>query len=93
MDEDVLLKDDPNDFNTHKQALLNSNPLKALGSYDSNPLDLLANEASRSEEDEEDLPDYMRVKELFSFENIARMHREIEQLKDVVRELRGIHMP
>jgi len=39
------------------------------------------------------LPDYMRVKEIFSFENIARMHREIEQLKDVVRELRGIHMP
>ena len=31
----------------------------------------------------------MRIKEIFSFENIARMHREIEQLKDVVREMRG----
>ena len=31
----------------------------------------------------------MRIKEIFSFDNIARMHREIEQLKDVVREMRG----
>ena len=30
----------------------------------------------------------MRIKEIFSFDNIARMHREIEQLKDVVREMR-----
>jgi len=35
----------------------------------------------------------MRVKEIFSFENIARMHREIEQLKDVIRELRDFQMP
>ena len=35
----------------------------------------------------------MRIKELFSFENIARMHREIEQLKDVVREMRGHTIP
>ncbi len=35
----------------------------------------------------------MRIKELFSFENIARMHREIEQLKDVVREMRGYTIP
>ena len=40
-------------------------------------------------EEEEEVPDYMGIKELFSFENIARMHREIEQLKDVVREMRG----
>jgi hypothetical protein len=40
MDEDIHLKDDPNDLNTQKQALLTSNPLKALGSYDCNPLDL-----------------------------------------------------
>ncbi len=31
----------------------------------------------------------MRIKEIFSFENIARMHREIEQLKDVVRDNRS----
>ncbi len=35
----------------------------------------------------------MRVKEIFSFENMARMHRELEQLKDVVREMRGIQIP
>jgi hypothetical protein len=35
----------------------------------------------------------MRVKDIFSFENIARMHREIEQLKDVIRELRDFQMP
>ena len=40
MDEDVLLKDDPNDLNTQKEPLLTSDPLKALGSYDRNPLDL-----------------------------------------------------
>jgi regulator of replication initiation timing len=39
------------------------------------------------------VPDYMRIKEIFSFENFARMHREIEQLKDVVRELHHIHVP
>ncbi len=33
------------------------------------------------------------IKELFSFENFARMHREIEQLKDVVRDLRGDVIP
>ena len=32
----------------------------------------------------------MRVKELFSYENFARMHREQEQLKDVVRMMRTI---
>lgn len=35
----------------------------------------------------------MGVKEIFSYENIARMHREIEQLKDVVREMRGHTVP
>ena len=35
----------------------------------------------------------MGITEIFSFENIARMHREIEQLKDVVRELRGQKIP
>jgi hypothetical protein len=35
----------------------------------------------------------MSIKELFSFENIARMHREIEQLKDVVREFRAHTIP
>lgn len=35
----------------------------------------------------------MRVKEIFSFENMARMHRELEQLKDVVREMRGVQIP
>ena len=35
----------------------------------------------------------MGVKEIFSYENIARMHREIEQLKDVVREMRGHIVP
>ena len=43
--------------------------------------------------EEEEEPDYMRIKEIFSFENIARMHREIEQLKDVVREMRGHTIP
>jgi hypothetical protein len=43
--------------------------------------------------EEDDLPDYMRVKEIFSFENMARMHRELEQLKDVVREMRGVQIP
>jgi hypothetical protein len=43
---------------------------------------------SNSKEEEEDLPEYMRIKEIFSYENVARMHREIEQLKDVVREMR-----
>ena len=43
--------------------------------------------------EEEDFPDYMRVKEIFSFENMARMHRELEQLKDVVREMRGVQIP
>ncbi len=97
MDEDVLLKNNPNDLNSHKQAVLTSNPLKALGSYEYNPQELIVKEedlrSNKADEEEEDLPDYMRVKEIFSFENIARMHREIEQLKDVVRELRGIHMP
>ena len=45
------------------------------------------------DEEEEEVSDYMRIKELFSFENIARMHREIEQLKDVVREMRGHTIP
>jgi hypothetical protein len=35
----------------------------------------------------------MCIKEIFSYENIARMHREIEQLKDVVREMRGHTIP
>jgi len=39
------------------------------------------------------MPEYMRVKEIFSFENIARMHREIEQLKDVVREMSSFQIP
>ena len=43
---------------------------------------------SNSKEEEEDLLEYMRIKEIFSYENVARMHREIEQLKDVVREMR-----
>ncbi len=47
----------------------------------------------QSEGDKEEEPDYMRVKELFSFENFARMHREIEQLKDVVREIRSLTIP
>lgn len=46
-----------------------------------------------SSSEEEDLPDYMRVKEIFSFENMARIHRELEQIKDVVREMRGVQIP
>ncbi len=48
---------------------------------------------SSSPSEEEDFPDYMRVKEVFSFENMARMHRELEQLKDVVREMKGVQIP
>jgi hypothetical protein len=39
-------------------------------------LDKVSSANDGNEEDEE--PDYMRIKEIFSFENIARMHREIE---------------
>jgi hypothetical protein len=39
---------------------------------------------------EEEIPDYLRVRELFSYENFARIHREQEQLKDVVRMMRTI---
>lgn len=68
--------------------------MKALGSYD-NIGDKLEDKSSNrgDEEEEEEVPDYMRIKEIFSFENIARMHREIEQLKDVVREMRGQTIP
>jgi uncharacterized protein YgfB (UPF0149 family) len=41
-------------------------------------------------DEEEDVREYMRVNEIFSFENFARMHREIEQLKDVIREIRSV---
>ena len=46
-----------------------------------------------AKEEDEELPDYLTIKEIFSFENVARMHREIEQLKDVVREMRGQQIP
>ena len=75
---------------TNNEDLLDSNPLKALSSYD-NIGDKLLEEKASSNEDEE--PEYMRIKEIFSYENIARMHREIEQLKDVVREMRGHTVP
>jgi len=69
--------------------------LKALSSYDNIEDKLLGKDSSANDrnEEEEDEPDYMRIKEIFSFENIARMHREIEQLKDVVREMRGHTIP
>jgi hypothetical protein len=69
--------------------------LKALSSYDKIGDKLLGKDSSANDrnEEEEDEPDYMRIKEIFSFENIARMHREIEQLKDVVREMRGHTIP
>jgi len=69
--------------------------LKALSSYDNIGDKLLGKDSSANfrNEEEEDEPDYMRIKEIFSFENIARMHREIEQLKDVVREMRGHTIP
>ena len=50
---------------------------------------MLDKDSNRADEEEEEVPDYLGIKEIFSFENIARMHREIEQLKDVVREMRG----
>ncbi len=69
--------------------------MKALSSYDNIGDKLLGKDSSANDrnEEEEDEPDYMRIKEIFSFENIARMHREIEQLKDVVREMRGHTIP
>jgi hypothetical protein len=69
--------------------------LKALSSYDNIGDKLLGKDSSANfrNEEEEDEPDYMRIKEIFSFENIARIHREIEQLKDVVREMRGHTIP
>jgi hypothetical protein len=45
------------------------------------------------DEKEEEVQNDMLIKEIFSFKNIARMHREIEQLKDVVREMRGHTIP
>jgi len=56
---------------TNNEALLDSNPLKALSSYDN-----IGDKLLEEKEDEE--PEYMRIKEIFSYENIARMHREIE---------------
>jgi len=41
------------------------------------------------DEKEEEVQNDMLIKEIFSFKNIARMHREIEQLKEVVRENRS----
>jgi len=41
------------------------------------------------DEKEEEVQNDMQIKEIISFENIARMHREIEQLKEVVRENRS----
>jgi len=79
------------DTETNNDALIDSNPLKALSSYD-NISDKLLDDKASSKEDE-DVPEYMRIKEIFSYENIARMHREIEQLKDVVREMRGHTVP
>jgi hypothetical protein len=68
--------------------------LKALSSYDNIGDKLLDKDSSANDgNEEEEEPDYMRIKEIFSFENIARMHREIEQLKDVVREMRGHTIP
>ena len=66
--------------------------MKALSSYGNIKKNLVEKEHSQ-EDGEDQEPDHMRVKELFSFENFARMHREIEQLKDVVRELRSQTIP
>ena len=35
----------------------------------------------------------MNIKEIFSFDNISRIHREMEQLKDAFREMRGHTIP
>jgi hypothetical protein len=65
-----------------------------LSSYGNFEKNLIDKDISRSGDKEgEEHPDYMRVKELFSFENFARMHREIEQLKDAVREMRSRTIP
>jgi hypothetical protein len=61
--------------------------LSSYGNFEKN----LKIETSGQEAEEE--PDYLRVKEIFSFENFARMHREIEQLKDVVRDMRSHTIP
>ncbi len=76
------------------EARISQNPLRALGSYDETDKigEKMKAEELAKEEDEE-LPDYLTIKEIFSFENVARMHREIEQLKDVVREMRGQQIP
>ncbi len=60
------------------QDLLYSDPLKALGSYGNFDENLIDKDSSQEDKSEEGEPDYMRVKELFSYENFARMHREIE---------------
>jgi predicted RNase H-like nuclease (RuvC/YqgF family) len=69
--------------------------MKMLDSYDKieEKLENKGSTPAQEEEAEEVVPEYMRIKEIFSFENIARMHREIEQLKDVVREMRGYTIP
>lgn len=73
------------------QDLVYSDPLKALGSYGNFQENLIEKDSSQGDEVKE--PDYMEVKELFSYENFARMHREIEQLKDALRELRSQTIP
>ena len=76
------------------EALLSPKPMQVLPSIN-HANDKLEEKLppSQIDEEEEEVSDYMRIKELFSFENIARMHREIEQLKDVVREMRGHTIP